>query len=77
MHYLSAKVTLDFLLTSPAAREAGSRGDTRESFEIDKPTSIPQDVFDPSAGNPSAFFMATCFPAVTIKIGLQPLIKGH
>ncbi|MHB1200684.1 MAG: hypothetical protein ACYCZ6_14215, partial [Polaromonas sp.] len=57
MHYLSARVILELLLTSPAARKAGSRGDTRESFEIDKQTSIPKDVFLTQAlATPALFF---------------------
>lgn len=34
MHYVSARATLDDLLTSLAARNARSRGDTREPLEV-------------------------------------------
>jgi hypothetical protein len=74
MHYLSARATLDDLLTSLAARNARSRGDTERATKSTQAKRIPQGaVLRKALATPALFLYPCSFQRFGIKTACSPL----
>lgn len=77
MHYVSAQAKVAILLTSPAARYARSRGDTRHQNRFTSRQTFHKMSVSQGAGNPSAFFMGASFPVLGQKMLARKSVAAY